>query len=176
MQYGPRRDLALRATGPDVSIPRLWYRLNAIPSGAQLLAQRPHDRIDNVAADMGSSPDALDKILPSHHRRRTIDQLAENLPLQRRELDCASFHPDLAPVACEIQLFVMGYSVRACINQGRNPLDDVAPGDFEYHCIRHAGLRLFHGTKAEPVHQVAVFRKCVGVDPRHSPALDVVAL
>jgi hypothetical protein len=35
---------------------------------------------------MGSSPDAFDKILPSHHRRRAIDQLAENLRFQRREL------------------------------------------------------------------------------------------
>src|SRR3954451_16347335 len=125
MQYGPRRDLALRATGPDVSIPRLWYRLNAIPSGAQLLAQRPHDRIDNVAADMDSSPDALDKILPSHHGRRTIDQLAENLRFQRREFDCASFHHDLAPIAGEIQFVAMGHFTRAGIDQSRNPPDNV---------------------------------------------------
>src|SRR6476660_5092032 len=65
--------------GPGVAIPRLGYRLDAVPSGTELLAQRPHDRIDNVAADMGSSPDALDKILPSPHGRRTINQLAENL-------------------------------------------------------------------------------------------------
>src|SRR5262249_59834486 len=107
-----------RRAGPDVAIPRLGYRLNAIPPRTQLLAQRPHDRVDNVAADMGSSPDALDKILPSHHRRRTIDQLAENLRFQRRELDCASFHHDLATIACELQVFVMIHSTRAGIDQG----------------------------------------------------------
>src|SRR5215813_6697470 len=108
-----------RRAGPYITIPRLSYRLNALPSGTHLLAQRPHDRVDNVAADIGSSPDALDKIFPSHHCRRTIDQLAENLGFQRREFDCASFHHDLTPIACEIQVVAMSHSTWAGIDQSR---------------------------------------------------------
>jgi hypothetical protein len=35
---------------------------------------------------------------------------------------------------------------------------------------------VFQGTKSEPVQQLPVARECVAVDPRHSRALEVVAL
>jgi hypothetical protein len=125
--YWPAR-FARRAR-PDIAISRLGHRLNAIPSGTQLLAQRSYDRIDNVAADIGSSPDALDKILSSHHCRRTVDR--------------APSHRDLTPIACEIQVVVMGHSMRAGVDQSRHLLDHVAPGDLEHHRVRHAVSRLF---------------------------------
>jgi hypothetical protein len=48
--------------------------------------------------------------------------------VERREFDRASSHRDLAPVACEIQAVAMGHSMRAGVDQSRNPLDHVAPG------------------------------------------------
>ena len=72
-----------RRAGPDVAIPRLGYRLNALPSGTKFLAQRRSSRRTTAGARSISSP-------------RTWG-------FQRRELDCASFHHDLAPIACELK-------------------------------------------------------------------------
>src|ERR1700733_4233858 len=102
--------------GLDIAVSRLGHRLNAISSGTELLAQSPYDRIDNVAADVRSSPDALDKILPPHYCRRVVDQLAEDLRLERREFNRASSHRDLAPIACEIQVVALGHSTRPGID------------------------------------------------------------
>ena len=79
----------IRRARPDITIARFGHRLNAIRSGAQLLAQRANDRIDNIAADKSSPPDALNKNLAAHDCRRPVDQFGENLCFQRREFDRA---------------------------------------------------------------------------------------
>ncbi len=91
---------------------------------------------------MRAAPDALNQIVASHHGRRVVDQLAENLRLQRRQADRVSFHHDLATIAREGEVVAADDSTRPGIDQGGEPPDHVAAGNVQHHGVRQARSRV----------------------------------